>query len=228
MLVTYRVVEPRETATAYQAWEARWSSAPGRAAWLDPEPEVMAVVQDLRGAGGRRALDLGCGVGRHSLYLAHQGWTVSCLDASASGMQYLLSAATGRGLRVVPVIGAMTDLPYDAGQFDYILAWNVIYHGNGEVVRRCLAEIWRVLRPGGLYQGTMLSKRHRNFGSGREVASNTFVQDGGEGDKAHPHFYCDRTDLASLLSAFELRSLADRNHGGPGTYHWHLVAERRC
>ena len=220
-------MDPRDTATAHRAWEKRWSTEAGRAAWLEPEPEVLSVVEELRGRKARRALDLGSGVGRHSVYLAGQGWEVSCLDASANGLRFARAESARRGLRLAPVVAAMTDLPYEAGLFDYVLAWNVIYHGDGAVVRRCISEIGRVLRPGGLYQGTMLSTRNRSFGQGRQVAPNTFVQEGGDGDSGHPHFYCDEAALAELFAGFELRSLVDRPHREPETYHWHLVAERR-
>ena len=43
----------------------------------------------------------------------------------------------------------MSDLPFAPGAFDYVLAWNVIYHGDGTSVVRALSEIARVLRPGG-------------------------------------------------------------------------------
>ena len=55
----------------------------------------------------------------------------------------------------------------------------------GDVGRR-LAEIWRVLKPAGLYQGTMLSKRDAQFGRGRPVAPDTFIR--GSDPKAHPHY----------------------------------------
>ena len=48
-------------------------------------------------------------------------------------------------------IGQMTRLPYAAAQFDYVLAFNVIYHGDAAIVRRVLDEIRRVLKPGGLF-----------------------------------------------------------------------------
>jgi hypothetical protein len=54
----------------------------------------------------------------------------------------------------------------------------------GDVGRR-IAEIWRVLKPGRLYQGTMLSKRDAQFGRGRPVAPDTFIR--GSDPKAHPH-----------------------------------------
>ncbi len=53
--------------------------------------------------------------------------------------------------------------------FDYVLAFNVIYHGDRPIVERTIAEIARVLKAGGLYQGTMLSKRNTRYGCGLEV-----------------------------------------------------------
>jgi hypothetical protein len=72
----------------------------------------------------------------------------------------------------------------------------VIYHGTlGDAGRR-LAEIWRVLKPGALYQGTMLPTRNINYGRGRTVAPDTFVVDGAE-ERGHPHFYCDAITLVT-------------------------------
>ncbi|HEY2541102.1 MAG TPA: class I SAM-dependent methyltransferase [Stellaceae bacterium] len=70
---------------------------------------------------------------------------------------------------------------FGEGSFDFVLSWNVIHHGTlGDVGRR-LAEIWRVLKPGALYRGTMLPTRNINYGRGRArgraVASDTFVVD---------------------------------------------------
>ena len=33
-------MDPRDTAAAHRAWEECWSTEAGRAAWLEPEPEV--------------------------------------------------------------------------------------------------------------------------------------------------------------------------------------------
>ena len=71
----------------------------------------------------------------------------------------------------------MCKLPFRDGEFDYVLALNVIYHGNECEVRRAIGEVRRVLRPGGVFQGTLLSKRHREYGLGREISRNTFIQE---------------------------------------------------
>ena len=105
-----------------------------------------------------------------------------------------------------------------------MLSWNVIFHGTMGDVGRRLAEIWRVLKPGGLYQGTMLSKRDAQFGRGRPVAPNTFIR--GSDPKAHPHYYCDLAGLAALFAGFELLSLTQEKQRRPGSWHWHILAER--
>ena len=179
----------QSTDTAHLAWDAAWQSEAGRADWLVPEPEVVQLAARLRQNGARRALDLGCGVGRHALALARLGFEVEAVDASP--------------------------------------AWNVIYHGDPQVVRGAVAEIARVLKPGGTYQGTMLSKRNRHFGQGREIAPHTWVDEAGEGDKAHPHFFSDAGELCALFAGFEVLALHQDDHGKPGHWHWHLVTEKR-
>jgi tellurite methyltransferase len=106
------------------------------------------------------------------------------------------------------------------------LSWNVIYHGTlGDAGAR-IAEIWRVLKPGGLYQGTMLPLRNSNYGIGRRIAPDTFVVDGAE-ERSHPHFYCAAPVLVSLFSGFELLSLTQTQQKKPGSWHWNIVAERQ-
>jgi tellurite methyltransferase len=140
--------------------------------------------------GAKTALDLGCGVGRHALLLAESGFAVEAFDGSETGLDVLRQAAAASGARIGFKHGNADALPYADASFDFVLSWNVIYHGTlGDAGAR-LAEIWRVLRPGGLYQGTMLPTRNANYGIGRRVAPDTFVIDGAE-ERGHPHFYCD-------------------------------------
>ena len=211
--------------SAVEAWDARWATEDGRADWLDPDPEVVAVLPLLQRRGARQALDLGCGVGRHALLLAEQGLAVDAIDGSAAGLAHAGELARARGLDLGLHRGLADALPFPDARFDFVLSWNVIHHGTlGDVGRR-LGEIWRVLKPGGLYQGTMLPKRNFNHGQGREIAPDTFVSD--DPGRAHPHFYCDAATLIGLFAGFELLSLSQREHRQPNSWHWHILAERR-
>jgi len=213
------------SATAVDAWDKRWGTDAGRADWLDPHPDVVALLPELKARGARSALDLGCGVGRHALLLSESGFAVEAFDGSETGLEVLRGAAASRGLRIGFRHGNADALPYADNSFDFVLSWNVIYHGTlGDAGER-LAEIWRVLKPQGLYQGTMLPTRNSNYGRGRRVAPDTFVVDGAE-ERGHPHFYCDAPVLVSLFSGFELLSLTQTQQKKPGSWHWNIVAER--
>jgi SAM-dependent methyltransferase len=211
--------------TTVDSWNRQWATEAGRADYLEPHPEVLATLPDLKSRGARSALDLGCGVGRQSLFLAEAGLDVVAMDSSATGLEVLRDTAAARNLALELREGDADSLPFPDSTFDFVLSWDVIYHGNlGDVGRR-LAEIWRVLRPGGLFQGTMLPLRSSNYGVGRLIAPGTFVVDG---DEHHwlPHFYCDQLTLVALFSGFEILRLSQHQKRKPGSWHWNVIAER--
>jgi tellurite methyltransferase len=211
--------------SAIDAWDRRWATEEGRADWLVPHPAVVALLPELKQRGANAALDLGCGVGRHALLLAENGFTVEAFEGSATALGMVRNAAAARGLALGFQYGNADSLPYADNSFDFVLSWNVIYHGTlGDAGAR-IAEIWRVLKPGGLYQGTMLPTRNSNYGLGRLVAPDTFVIDGAD-ERGHPHFYCDAPVLVALFSGFELLSLTQTQQQKPGSWHWNIVAER--
>lgn len=213
------------TDTAHRKWNETWGSEEGRRAWSRAEPDVLECAREAFARGARAALDLGCGVGRHALALAGLGFDVDALDGSEVGLAMLERSAAEAGLAVRTHRGLMTELPFADGRFDYLLTFNVIYHGDPSVVTKTLDEIRRVLKPGGTLQLTMLSRRNVNFGRGEEIAPDTFVVPDAGDDKVHPHFYCDAAGLVALLSGFELKSLFDKERK-QGHWHWHAVAER--
>lgn len=214
-----------KTDTAHQHWNAQWAGIEADSKWLVPEDDVKRWAAGL--TPGASVLDLGAGVGRHALALAGAGFAVTALDAAPDGLAAIDAADKG----VTTVQGAMDALPFENGTFDHVLSWNVIYHGNEDVLLRTLAEIRRVLKPGGTFMGTMLSKRRLPFDNdlmdgGREISRNTWVFDSDSSDKRHPHYYCNGAELLALLQGFEIVWLEDRAHEKPGSYHWHLIAER--
>lgn len=213
------------TDTAHRKWNETWQSEDGRRAWSQADPDVLACATSVISAGGADALDLGSGVGRHALALARMGFNVDALDGSEVGIAQLRKDAESERLSVRTHHGVMTELPFADASFDYLLAFNVIYHGDPAILAATIAEITRVLRPGGTLQLTMLSKRNVNYGVGEEIAPNTFVVKNATDDKIHPHFYCNAGELIALLPGFELKSLVDREQK-PGHWHWHLVAEK--
>jgi len=218
-------MKPSPLATAHQEWDRRWRSPADQDEWLRPEDEVIELAARLRLGGAGTALDLGCGLGRHTLALARLGFAVQAVDGAAAGLDHVRSIAGD--LAVQRHIADFRQLPLVASSVDLVVCWNVIYHGTRDDLALAVAEIARVLRPGGTFLATLLSKRNAACGRGAEVAPDTWVNVD-DPEKAHAHCYTDAADVTSLLMTdFDLRRLVDVEHRTPGSWHWHFVAERR-
>ena len=126
--------------TAHEAWDLRWGEANQRVPWSDPEPAVTSLIPVLVARGASRVVDIGTGIGRHALALARAGLQVVATDASATGLQVLARAARAEHLPIDLRQSSFTALPVRDGGVDHVLAWNVLYHGDGEVVGAALAE----------------------------------------------------------------------------------------
>lgn len=100
---------------------------------------------------GRDALDLGCGTGVMALRLAERGFRVQGIDHSEGMLKIARATAERRGLatRVELRQGDGRDLPYDSGRFDVVTCQGVLHHLDD--MRPCVAEIARVLKPGGVF-----------------------------------------------------------------------------
>ena len=215
------------TDTADQHWNKIWNNLEKGSKWLMPEPEVERWAKGLK--AGSAILDLGAGVGRHALALNSAGFDVAALDAAPGGLAKINRA----GPEVETKLGRMDQLPFTDACFDHVLSWNVIYHGDETIVLNTISEVRRVLKPGGTFLLTMLSKRRlwldrKNLNGPREISNNTWVFDENNSDKIHPHYYCNAIEMLCLFQGFEVLWIEDREHETPGSWHWHLILERHA
>jgi len=99
--------------------------------------------------GPATILDFGCGCGRICRYLAMRPdlWTVHACDVNPAHVAWL-----EQHLPMVHPICSPLDppLPFDVGQFDLVYALSVFSHLPEERAEPWLAELHRVLKPGGL------------------------------------------------------------------------------
>ncbi len=106
-------------------------------------------------------LDLGCGGGRHAFEVYRRGADVVAFDADPGELGQVtgMTAAMRAGGEVPPgsharaVGGDGTAMPFGNGVFNRVIAAEVLEHVPGD--QRAMAEIARVLRPGGLLAVTV-------------------------------------------------------------------------
>jgi ubiquinone/menaquinone biosynthesis C-methylase UbiE len=115
-------------------------------------------------AGDEQVLDAGCGTGMMALRIAAQypGCTVQGIDISQKMIAVARRDAAAQGLAVAFRVASILDLPYPDGAFDLVVT-NIMYHHlDLAEKRRAVAEIARVLRPGGRYVSAEFGPRARN------------------------------------------------------------------
>lgn len=204
-------------------WDEIWKTEEGRTWWLEPEPSLLSLLPRFQGEGVGKVLDLGFGLGRHSILLAREGFDVYGIETSPSGLEYALKWAARENVTLKLTLGEMNALPFESDFFDLILAWNVIYHGTSEYVGEAVREIRRCLKLGGYLLCTLISTKHYECGLGEEIERRTFVIADHE-EKSHPHHYFDKQEIEEYLDGFDLLACEDVEHGHPGSYHWHVLS----
>lgn len=118
-----------------------------RAAEAEPQPNIRLTetVSDL--APGD-ALDLGCGNGGDSLWLARRGWRVTAVDISAVAVERLTALAASHGLNRITAERHDLCESFPQGSFDLVTAHYL--HTRFDLDRSIvLRRAAHALRPGG-------------------------------------------------------------------------------
>ena len=123
-------------------WDRRYREEPQR--WPgaeEPHPFLLEQAHRLPARG--RALDIACGLGRNTLWLAARGLAVVAVDVSSVACDRLRTYAAERRLPVTVFCRDLEQEPLPDGPFDLII--NTLY-----LQRDLVPAIERALAPGAL------------------------------------------------------------------------------
>lgn len=127
----------------FEVYEALPRQGPGDRASAERALSLCALPPSPR------VLDLGCGVGAQTLYLAElTAGTILAIDSHAPSIERLQRTLASRELlhRVEALVGDMTECPVEPGHVDLIWSEGALYNLGLE---RALRLCHRLLRPGG-------------------------------------------------------------------------------
>ncbi len=125
--------------------------------------DVYLFDQLLRGQlrPGMSVLDAGCGSGRNLVYLLQNGFDVFAVDRDSRSVQNvdIMAANLAPKLPAGQFIATpIESLPFRDGRFDYVICNAVLHFAHGEDhFHSMLAEMARVLRPGGIFFARLMS-----------------------------------------------------------------------
>jgi tellurite methyltransferase len=109
------------------------------------EAPTILLVETAEILAPGTAIDLACGAGRHALYLAERGWSVTAVDGSAAAVELVRLRSAARGFSIQTMVIDLTapnfTMPPDA--FDLII---IAYY----LQRDLFAKVKAAVRPGGV------------------------------------------------------------------------------
>lgn len=189
-----------------KAWE--WQKAQN-SIWLMPSEESYYIAQHWKEINVQNVLDLGCGLGRHSIYFAKQGFDVSAFDLSVDGVNHLKQWADNENLSIDIKVANMLDLPYKDNTFDAVFAYHVISHTDSAGIKQIIKEITRVLKVNGELFITLCSKETWSFKDAGypKLDENTIIKTEDGPENGIPHFYVALDDIINILSNYNVNRI---------------------
>lgn len=192
-----------------------------------PNPSVVEWADAL--PPGSSILDVGCGVGRHLLYLGARGFRMAGADISPTGVKTSQERCAEQQIALDARVSPMTLLPWGDNVFDAALSTSTIPHNRRADILRTLQEVRRVLKPGGLFLVDFLHKDTLNYqraldqaasGQLTEVEPDTFIDESptldASDDAFLPHHFSDEAEVRNLLGSFDIvRLWADLSERAP-------------
>lgn len=127
----------------YQAGEIPWDDTL-------PPPEVVKLASDINPG---QALDLGCGYGRTSIYLAANGWSAVGIDFVSEAIEVANKRSADAGLSDVLNFfeGDVTNLSFLQSQFDLVIDIGCMHTLHGDDLKRYKDGVIRLLKKSGYY-----------------------------------------------------------------------------
>ncbi|MCU0932765.1 MAG: class I SAM-dependent methyltransferase [Serpentinimonas sp.] len=171
-----------------------------------PSPWVQRWTPLIQssGIGGPRVLDLACGHGRHTRWLASQGCRVTALDRDAAALASLQDLTNSPDRRATTLLADVENGPWplEGQQFDAVVVTHYLWR-----------PLWPVLlaavRPGGLLI-------YETFATGNETV----------GKPSRPDFLLRHGELLEVCAGWRVVAFEDGYLSDPPRYIQRIVAVR--
>ncbi len=173
----------------------------------DPHPDMEKISELFKEKGVKRVLDLGCGTGRHLIFLSKKGFVVYGMDASPKALEmankWLIEENEKAELHLNRI---EHKFPYEDKFFDAIISIQVIHHNLIKDIISTVKEIERILK-----KGSIIFITFPVLGTGskletwelKEIEKGTYIPQKGQ-EKGLPHHFFTVDEIHQVFSSFNL------------------------
>jgi cyclopropane fatty-acyl-phospholipid synthase-like methyltransferase len=188
-----------------------------------PHEDIPKIAEFLKKEKAGKILDLGCGSGRHVIYLAKKGFDVYGTDNASEGIRLCEGWLKKLDLRAhLKAASFFKKFPFKDEFFDAVISVWAIHHGTEKQIKYCVKEIERVLKPNGIIFIAITSTfKGRPIEEKRKIEPHTWIITKGL-EKGVPHHIFTKQMARSYFKDFEIIDLhKDRLE------HWCILARKK-
>ncbi len=113
----------------------------------DLEGEMIFGLAQFEQAKGLKVLEVGVGLGADHQQFAEAGADLWGIDLTERAVEHTLQRLAAFGLTSHLTVGDAESLDFPDESFDRLYSWGVLHHSPD--TPKAIAEVWRVLKPGG-------------------------------------------------------------------------------
>ena len=124
-----------------------------------PRPILVELIEKERIKKGK-ALDICCGAGTNTVYLAEKGFEVTGIDISSKAIEYAKKNAEQANVKINLMVQNFVNLPFGDEEFDFVFDMGCFHHVEVEDRTKFIEGVHRVLKKGGSYLLTCFSYKN--------------------------------------------------------------------
>ncbi len=136
---------------------------------IEIPPDVLSKLVDSGKVKPCKTIDLGCGTGNYSIYLASLGFDVTGIDISPTAIKIAKENAKKKGIKCNFIVAdALDDMNEVKSTFDFAYDWELLHHIFPKQRKAYVKNVYEILRPRAQYLSVCFSENDHGFGGSRK------------------------------------------------------------
>lgn len=192
------------------------------------QEDIPRIAELFKKKDVKKVLDLGCGSGRHTVYLVKNGFEVYGIDIVPEGIKMTEDWLRRKNLKANLKIGSVyRKLPYEDNFFDAIVSIRTINHARIKNIRKVIKEMERILKLNGLIFITTVKSTSKKEGQWKHkiIEPRTIIPLEGK-EKGLIHYYFNKGLIRKEFKNFKIYDIwiAPKDSHAPA-FHYAFLGE---
>lgn len=216
-----------------ESWDPTWEEIFREEEWgkYPPEHVIRFVARRFYKAKDRkqiRILDLGCGPGACSWYIAREGFALSGIDGSETAIRRCKQRLESEKLTGDLKVGDLGRLDWPDNYFDAVIDNAAVCCNPFNASKKIVKEVIRVLKPSGHFISSSFTTKTWGYGNGIQGNGENEYLQVFEGPLKNRGFvlFLDEEQVEELLSPFKQITIDTLNstiQGGKNNIEWWIA-----